>query len=76
MSFEAGLKVSTPFFSQVPFILLLLFPLSDSHHVVFEDVGQVAISTTYLHAVVPLKISGVKLLLDEFERTLSDVKDL
>ena len=58
--------------SLFPFFLIFLLALSlcQSHHVVFEDVGQVAVSTTYLHAVIPLNITGVHYLIKEYQKTI------
>ena len=59
---------------ELPLLLLLLLlpllPRGHAHHVVFEDVGQVAVSTSYLHAIVPFNMTGVRLLLHEHRLTL------
>ena len=53
--------------------ILCLLSLSVSHLVVFEDVGQVAVSTNYLHAIVPLNVTGVRQLIQDYLRTLDHV---
>ncbi len=40
--------------------LLLRFPLPTSaHHIVFEEIGEMAGALSYIHAVIPVNISGL-----------------
>ncbi len=37
----------------------LTLPGANSHHVVFEEIGQMAGALSYIHVVVPVNISGL-----------------
>jgi response regulator of citrate/malate metabolism len=40
--------------------LLLHFPsLTSTHHIVFEEIGEMAGALSYIHAVIPVNISGL-----------------
>ena len=58
------------------FLLLLLNPQPvcganpKDQHVVFEEVGQVATSLSYLHVAVPLNLTGVEKLIEDYADTL------
>ena len=40
--------------------LLLCFPSPTSaHHIVFEEIGEMAGALSYIHAVIPVNISGL-----------------
>jgi hypothetical protein len=40
--------------------LLLRFPSPTStHHIVFEEIGEMAGALSYIHAVIPVNISGL-----------------
>ncbi len=40
--------------------LLLRFPSQTSaHHIVFEEIGEMAGALSYIHAVIPVNISGL-----------------
>jgi hypothetical protein len=46
-------------FLQVTFLLLpiVLLDLASPHHVVFEEIGEMAGALSYIHAIVPINIS-------------------
>ncbi len=46
-------------------ILHSLLP-SPSHHVVFEEIGEMAGALSYIHAIVPVNISGLALTIRNF----------
>ena len=58
------------------FLLLLLNPQPvcganpKDQHVVFEEVGQVATSLSYLHVAVPLNLTGVEKLIEDYADAL------
>jgi len=58
----------------IPFtylLLLTLLPLPlHGQHVVFEDVGQVATSLSYLHVALPLNLTGIRTLLHDYRQAL------
>ena len=41
------------------FLFSLTFPTARTHHVVFEEIGQMAGALSYIHVVVPVNISGL-----------------
>ncbi len=41
------------------FLFSLTFPTACTHHVVFEEIGEMAGALSYIHAVVPINISGL-----------------
>jgi len=41
------------------FLLSLTFPTACTHHVVFEEMGEMAGALSYIHAVVQVNISGL-----------------
>jgi hypothetical protein len=43
----------------LPLLLITYFQTSDPHHVVFEKIGTMAGAISYIHAVVPVNITGL-----------------
>jgi hypothetical protein len=41
------------------FLFSITFPAARTHHVVFEEIGEMAGALSYIHAVVPVNISGL-----------------
>ncbi len=41
------------------FLFSLTLPSANSHHVVFEEIRQMAGALSYIHVVVPINISGL-----------------
>jgi hypothetical protein len=41
------------------FTLLSCFQNFNSHHVVFEEIGKMAGALSYIHAIIPVNISGL-----------------
>jgi hypothetical protein len=41
------------------FLFSLTLPTARTHHVVFEEIGEMAGALSYIHAVVPINISGL-----------------
>jgi len=54
-------------------LLLALGQLAFQHHVVFEEIGEMAGALSYVHAVVPVNISGLAHAVDNFK---ADVRSL
>ncbi len=54
-------------------LLLALGQLACQHHVVFEEIGEMAGALSYIHAVVPVNISGLAHAVDNFK---ADVRSL
>ncbi len=53
------------------FCLLLLSALifcSYSHHVVFEEIGEMAGALSHIHAIVPVNISGLRRAVNNFQK--------
>jgi hypothetical protein len=47
-------------------VILPSLSLSFSHHVVFEEIGKMAGALSYIHAIVPVNISGLALTIRNF----------
>jgi hypothetical protein len=54
-------------------LLLALCQLACQHHVVFEEIGEMAGALSYVHAVVPVNISGLSHAVENFK---ADVRSL
>jgi hypothetical protein len=48
-------------------VALFLSPLATPHHVVFEEIGEMAGALSYVHAVVPVNISGLARAVTNFK---------
>jgi hypothetical protein len=48
------------------FLFSLSFPAARTHHVVFEEIGEMAGACSYIHVVVPVNISGLLRAVDAF----------
>ncbi len=50
---------------------ILLFSYSftpaQTHHVVFEEIGEMAGALSYIHVIIPINISGLLSALDDFQ---------
>ena len=57
-------------------ITLLLYPFVSPHHVVFEEIGEMAGTLSYIHAVVPVNISGLTLAIYNFKEDVSNLETL
>ncbi len=54
--------------------LLLCFPsLTSAHHIVFEEIGEMAGALSYIHAVIPVNISGLDRAASTFRSQVSDL---
>ncbi len=55
--------------------LLLRFPSPIStHHIVFEEIGEMAGALSYIHAVIPVNISGLDRAANTFCSQVSDLR--
>ena len=55
--------------------LLLCFPSPTStHHIVFEEIGEMARALSYIHAVIPVNISGLDRAANTFRSQVSDLR--
>ncbi len=54
-------------------LLLALCQLTCQHHVIFEEIGEMAGALSYVHAVVPVNISGLSHAVENFK---TDVRSL
>ena len=54
--------------------VFLSFNLCSSHYIVFEDVGQVATSLTYLHVTIPLNFTDIDHLILQYTNAILDTK--
>ncbi len=55
--------------------LLLRFPSPTSaHHIVFEEIGEMAGALSYIHAVIPVNISGLDRAANIFRSQVADLR--
>ena len=47
-------------------ILLCVLALAAAHHVVFEDLGKIVTSITYIHVAIPLNLISIRNLAHHF----------
>ena len=52
-------------------LFLCVMALAASHHIVFEDVGKIATSITYIHVAIPLNLTGIRNLAHHFGNALT-----
>ena len=57
-------------------IILLLSPFASPHHVVFEEIGEMAGALSYVHAVVPVNISGLTRSIYSFKEDVHNLETL
>ncbi len=58
------------------FVALLLSPFVSPHHVVFEEIGEMAGTLSYIHAVVPVNISGLARTVNNFKEDVHTLEAL
>jgi hypothetical protein len=56
------------------FLFLLSFPAARTHHVIFEEIGEMAGALSYIHVVVPVNISGLLRAVDAFRSKIVVLK--
>jgi hypothetical protein len=54
--------------------LLSCFQNFDSHHVVFEEIGKMAGALSYIHAMIPVNISGLVKTAHRVQRDIDTVE--
>jgi hypothetical protein len=57
-------------------LLSLTLPVANSHHVVFEEIGQMAGALSYIHVVVPVNISGLLNSVADFRSKIVALKTM
>ena len=55
-------------------LLLALCQLTCQHHVIFEEIGEMAGALSYIHAVIPVNISGLNRAANIFRSQVSDLR--
>jgi len=63
---------------RVALTCVILFSLSPSlsHHVVFEEIGEMAGALSYIHAIVPINISGLAQAVQNFRYDVNTLQEL
>ena len=56
-------------------LFLCVMALAASHHVVFEDVGEIVTSITYIHVAIPLNLTGIRNLAHHFGNAITLTSD-
>jgi len=57
-------------------VALFLSPLATPHHMVFEEIGEMAGALSYVHAVVPVNISGLARAVNNFKEDVRALEAL
>jgi hypothetical protein len=57
-------------------LLLALGQLALQHHVIFEEIGEMARALSYVHAVVPVNISGLSHAVNNFKEDVRTLEAL
>jgi hypothetical protein len=57
-------------------LLLALCQLACQHHVVFEEIGEMAGALSYMHAVVPVNISRLSHAVENFKEDVRTLEGL
>jgi hypothetical protein len=57
-------------------LLLALCQLACQHHVIFEEIGEMAGALSYVHAVVPVNISGLSHAVNNFKEDVRTLEAL
>ena len=57
-------------------LTILLSPFVSPHHVVFEEIGEMAGALSYVHAVVPVNISGLTRSIYNFKEDVHNLEAL
>jgi hypothetical protein len=55
---------------------LLLSPFATPHHVVFKEIGEMAGTLSYVHAVVPVNISSLARAVNNFKEDVRSLEAL
>jgi hypothetical protein len=56
------------------FLILHVPPSTSAHHIVFEEIGEMAGALSYIHAVIPVNISGLDRAANIFRSQASDLR--
>jgi hypothetical protein len=56
------------------FLFSLSLPTARTHHVVFEDIGEMAGALSYIHVIVPVNISSLLQLVADFRSKILILK--
>jgi len=56
------------------FLFSLTFPAARTHHVIFEEIGEMAGALSYIHVVVPVNISGLLQAVNAFRNKIVVLK--
>jgi hypothetical protein len=57
-------------------LTLLLSPFVSPHHVVFEEIGEMAGALSYIHTIVPVNISGLARAVNAFKEDVPTLETL
>jgi hypothetical protein len=57
-------------------LLMSLWQLACQHHVVFEEIGEMAGALSYVHAVVPVNIFGLSHAVENFKEDVRTLEAL
>ena len=55
-------------------LFLYSFTPAQTHHVIFEEIGEMAGALSYIHVVIPINISGLLHAIDDFRAKSGSTK--
>jgi hypothetical protein len=55
-------------------LFLYYFTPAQTHHVIFEEIGEMAGALSYIHVIIPINISGLLSALDDFRNKVVVLK--
>jgi hypothetical protein len=56
------------------FLILCFPPPTSAHHIVFEEIGEMARALSYIHPVIPVNISGLDRAANIFCSQVADLR--
>jgi hypothetical protein len=72
---KAAALIGTLFISFYTFFIFsFFFSPSRTHHVVFEEIGEMAGALSYIHIVIPINISGLLQSITQFQEKVTELK--
>jgi hypothetical protein len=57
------------------FLFSLTYPTARTHHIVFEEIGEMARALSYIHVVVPVNVSGLLKSIADFRSKIVVLKN-
>jgi hypothetical protein len=56
------------------FLFSCSFPSVNTHHIIFEEIGEMANALSYIHVVIPINISGLTQAIHDFHEKVTPLQ--